>query len=248
MQLNPPKHLFLSYEVAEMKNPKLNSKLGELRAIVVADWLYRWRFSSQEVLISLLTNGEKSRERTARDALNRWEKRGLIRSFALLTPISKKGFVLRKDGIFMLSLAMPNTEFSKAFTDTSKLTTSSNIVHDLCSQKALVSQFHKGKRLNYASEWELRNGKSGKIFDLIIENELGKRFGFEVEITPKPLSRLQDAFGKIENALDKQIVQQVIYFCATNGIQKSVQKQINKSGLQHQVQTQVPDFLKQMWR
>ncbi|MDY0138045.1 MAG: hypothetical protein RBS36_12815 [Thiomicrospira sp.] len=209
----------------QLTDTSSDNKKGEIRLLVVLDWLYRWRYASQQILVDLLTvTDTKGEAASIRAALRRWDNK-FIRSFTLATDISRVGYVLKADGIFKLSMAQPNRAFTKPFTETSSLTTSAAKRHDLTVQAAVIHMLRHGY-LKYASEWEYRDGTAGKIFDAVIENADKYRIGIEVEMTPKNAGILRDAIAAADYAVRQKAVDSVLYMVPTPALERTIKRAI----------------------
>ncbi|WFE69819.1 hypothetical protein P8S54_11020 (plasmid) [Thiomicrospira sp. R3] len=214
----------------ELSKESHGNKKGELRLLAILDWLYRWRYASQQILVNLLSNSGTEGEAAAiRAALRRWDGR-YIRSFTLATDVSRVGYVLKADGLFKLSMAQPQRKFTKPFTETSALTTSAAKRHDLTAQAAAIFMMKSQGYTKYASEWEYRDGSRGKVFDCVIESP-ESRLGIEVEMTPKTRTALHDALYAAAEAIDAGEVNTVAYLVPTPALERMIKKAINDTGV-----------------
>lgn len=214
---------------------RTNRELGLIRKKVILDWIFRFRYSSQNVLTTLFTtseNPEENKKIKARisELLERMVKRNEIRKFPLATGLSKVGYCLTGSGFLILQQLDPDREFTRFFTETATLT-ASNFVHDLAIQ-AMISERMKNdeNEIGFLNEWEVRERyEKGKFFDAIIElthEENMLTVGLEIELSPKTKPRLHKAILASNDFINEGDVDSVLYLCPTTGLKNSVNKGI----------------------
>lgn len=235
----------LHYPIEPFKN---HIEKGNLRKLVILDWLYRFRYSPITVLVRLAgdEDGQQSASQIQK-LLNRMEKRQEIRKFPLVTGFTKFGYVLTDFGFLLLQQAQPNRSFTqRVFKEHHKLTPS-NFVHDLAIQEQLVGFLYADKhKIGLANEWEVRRyfkaqNFNGKTFDAIFrktispdtEEENIVTVGLEVELSEKSNARLKSAIVTADSMIENQEVDYVVYLVPTEGFKRRIEKQIKslaKSG------------------
>jgi hypothetical protein len=239
------------YTLKTLENPSF-AEVGNLRKITILDWVYRFRYTSIPVLEVLFGDIPKS---ALVALLSRMEKRGEIRKFSLVTGFTKVGFCLREKGFLLLQQHFENRTFGRFFTETATLS-ASNFVHDLAIQHVIAKQIAtdtSGKKIGFANEWEIRSYYSEsktKILDAIVERVIAdkkKRFGIEVELSPKTTKRLKLALYASKKLVEDGEIHAIQYLCPTKGLADAVNRQIKESGLDPNLfLTAVPAGLKQL--
>lgn len=204
-----------------------NRKIGQLRKLAILDWVFRFRYSSKNILMALVDGDEKKKSRQAQDLINRMVRRGEIRKFPLVTGFTKVGFCLTSTGFILLQQAYPNRVFSRFFTETASLT-ASNFVHDLAIQSVILRQVLENPKIKFANEWEIRKTNPRRVLDAVIF-KAGYRIGVEVELTAKSQKRtiktLEANFSLVENSE----VDQIAYILPTEGLKKHLLRALQNS-------------------
>lgn len=151
----------------------------------VLEWLYRWGFSTAEIISDLLGRANRSHAR-------RLEKEGFIRSASIKG--SPTYFVLTERG---LAEATHHSRFLLEYREIDPYKVHlPNLHHDLTTQKLTVSKLHSGWANKFLTQRMYDfNGEDSlkKIPDVIFIHEalntenqnIKELYGVEVELTPK---------------------------------------------------------------
>lgn len=233
--------VFCFYALHDNPSELTHLEKGQLRKLVILDWLYRFRYSSIPVLVKVAGDSERKTASQVQKLLNRMQKRNEIRKFPLVTGFTKFGYVLTETGFLTLQQAQPERSFTqRVFKESHKLT-ASNFVHDLAIQEQIIDFIHSdNNKIGFANEWEVRRffkskKFNGKTFDAITQktinpNEENEQFitvGIEVELSQKNNGRLKSALITADVMVENSEVDYVFYLVPTPGFKKSVDQQIN---------------------
>lgn len=243
-------HKIKSYYELKTSLNLSNLEKGRLRKLTILDWIFRFRYSSLPVLVSLFP---KDRQERIQELLTRMEKRNEIRKFALVTGFTKIGYCLTESGFLYLQQSQPTRLFTRFFTETATLS-ASNFIHDLAIQ-TMISKFmsEDPSQIGFANEWEIRRyfeNQKGKLPDSISEKTVNGelwRLVIEVELSPKSAPRLSKSLESGLEIIKQKEADAILYICPTAALGNSINKKIKEMKLPSEFfQIAVPDTLTKM--
>lgn len=237
------------YELKASSNLS-NLEKGRLRKLTILDWIFRFRYSSLPVLVSLFPKDNPAR---IKELLTRMENRNEIRKFALVTGFTKVGYCLTESGFLYLQQSQPTRLFTRFFTETATLS-SSNFVHDLAIQ-TMIAKFldEDPNQIGFANEWEVRRyfeGKKGKLPDSISEKTVNGdlwRVAIEVELSYKSSPRLAKALESGLEIVKQKEADAILYICPTPALANTIERKIKEMKLPSEFfQIAIPETLTKM--